>query len=319
MTAQTRINEIDKVEILTLQDNYIDLTAMDNNKIIQRALPIKDGQIRKSILSEHGFSALVRTTAGDQTHTFLFDTGFSEIGALYNVKALGVDMTEIEAVVLSHGHMDHTGGFASIMAAIPKKGLPVVAHPAIFRSPRYLKVGENVKVHMPALTREDMDATGMKLVETRTPLTLSGGDVLFLGEIPRRTDFEKGVPIAFYQENGVEKWDPIEDDTSLVMNLRGKGLVILLGCAHSGIINTIGYAKEVTDIETIYAVMGGFHLGGPLFESIIGRTTEELKKADPTYIIPTHCTGRKASLYMEKEMPDRFILNMSGTRLTFAA
>ena len=319
MTAQTRINEIDKVEILTLQDNYIDLTAMDNNKIIQRALPIKDGQIRKSILSEHGFSALVRTTAGNQTHTFLFDTGFSEIGALYNVKALGVDVTEIEAVVLSHGHMDHTGGFASIMAAIPKKGLPVVAHPAIFRSPRYLKVGENVKVHMPALTREDMDATGMKLVETRTPLTLSGGDVLFLGEIPRRTDFEKGVPIAFYQENGVEKWDPIEDDTSLVMNLRGKGLVILLGCAHSGIINTIGYAKEVTDIETIYAVMGGFHLGGPLFESIIGRTTEELKKADPTYIIPTHCTGRKASLYMEKEMPDRFILNMSGTRLTFAA
>jgi 7,8-dihydropterin-6-yl-methyl-4-(beta-D-ribofuranosyl)aminobenzene 5'-phosphate synthase len=131
---------IDKVEILTLQDNYIDLTVMDNNEIIQRALPIEDGQFRRSILSEHGFSALVRTTAGNRTHTLLFDTGFSEIGVLYNAKVLGVDLAEIETVALSHGHMDHTGGFASVMAALPNKGLPVVVHPAVFRSPRYLKI-----------------------------------------------------------------------------------------------------------------------------------------------------------------------------------
>ena len=159
----------------------------------------------------------------------------------------------------------------------------------------------------------------MKLVETRTPLVLPGGDVLFLGEIPRRTDFEKGLPSAHYREGGVEKWDPIEDDTSLVMNLRGKGLVILSGCAHSGIVNTVRYAKEITGVEAVHAVMGGFHLGGPLFEPIIEKTTEELKTFDPAYVIPTHCTGRKAMAHMEKEMPDRFILNMSGTRLTFAA
>jgi 7,8-dihydropterin-6-yl-methyl-4-(beta-D-ribofuranosyl)aminobenzene 5'-phosphate synthase len=319
MQTPIRINEIDKVEILTLQDNYIDLTAMDNSEVVQRALPLKDGQFRKSILSEHGFSALVRTTNGTKTHTLLFDTGFSEIGAAYNANALGVDLTEIEALVLSHGHMDHTGGFASMTAAIPNKGIPVVAHPAIFRTPRYLKIGEAFKIHMPALTREAVAATGMKLVETKEPMPLLDGDALFLGEIPRRTDFEKGFPIAHYQEKGEEKWDPIEDDTSLVMNIKGKGLVVLSGCAHSGIVNTVLYAREATGTEKVYAVMGGFHLSGPLFEPIIGRTNDELKKIDPAYVIPTHCTGRKATAYMEKEMEKQFILNMSGTKLTFAA
>lgn len=318
MQTPIRINEIDKVEILTLQDNYIDLLAMDNSDIVQRALPLKDGQYRRSILSEHGFSALVQTTTNGKTHTLLFDTGFSEIGAVYNAGALGADLSAVEAIALSHGHMDHTGGFASMTAAILNKGIPVVAHPAIFRTPRYLKIGETFKIHLPSLTREAVAAAGMKLMETKAPLPLLDGDVLFLGEIPRRTDFEKGFPIAHYQENGEEKWDPIEDDTSLVVNVRGKGLVVLSGCAHAGIVNTALYARELTGIEKMYAVMGGFHLTGPLFENIINRTTDELKKIDPAYIIPTHCTGRKATAHIEKEMGGRFILNMSGTKLTFA-
>ncbi|MFH1079186.1 MAG: MBL fold metallo-hydrolase [Pseudomonadota bacterium] len=319
MQAPIRINEIDKVEILTLQDNYIDLTAMDNSEIVQRALPLKDGRFRKTILSEHGFCALVRTTNGAITHTLLFDTGFSEIGAAYNAGALGVDLSTVEAIAISHGHMDHTGGFVSMTAAISNKGIPVVAHPVIFRSPRYLKMGANLDIHLPSLTREAVAAAGMKLVETKAPLPLLDGDVLFLGEIPRRTDFEKGSPIAHYQEEGEEKWDPIEDDTSLVMNIKGKGLVVLSGCAHAGIVNTTLYAREATGIEKVFAIMGGFHLSGPLFEHIIGRTTDGLKKLDPAYVIPTHCTGRKATAHMEKEMGCRFILNMSGTKLTFAA
>jgi 7,8-dihydropterin-6-yl-methyl-4-(beta-D-ribofuranosyl)aminobenzene 5'-phosphate synthase len=319
MKAPNLINVVDRVEILTLQDNYIDLTAMDNSAVVKRAMPLKDGAIRKSVLSEHGFAALVRTTRGNEKHTILFDTGFSDIGAAYNARALDEDLADVEAIALSHGHMDHTGGFASMAAAIPRKGIPVVVHPVAFRTPRYLKVKENLNISLPSLTKDQITAAGMKLVETRTPLALPGGDILFLGEIARRTDFEKGFPIAHFKEDGVEKWDPIEDDTSLVMNLRGKGLIVLSGCAHSGIINTVLYAREVTGIDAVHCVMGGFHLGGPLFEPIIGRTTEELKQIAPSYIIPTHCTGRKAVAHMEKEMPDRFILNMSGTRLTFSA
>jgi len=316
--AQINLNVVDKVEILTLQDNYIDLTAMDNNDIVTRAMPLQDGKFKKSFIAEHGFSAIVRTVTGDKTHTLLFDTGFSDIGTLYNANALGADLGAIEAIAFSHGHMDHLGGFKSMAAAISQKNLPVYAHPAVFRPTRYLKYGENFKVYLPSIGREDVAAAGMNLLETAKPLAICANDVLFLGEIPRRTDFEKGIPFTHYQENDVEKFDAVEDDTSIVVNLRNKGLIILSGCAHSGIVNTVRYARETTNIEKVHVIMGGFHLGGPLFEPIIGRTTEELQKINPAYIIPTHCTGRKAVAFMETTFKERFILNMAGTKLTFA-
>jgi 7,8-dihydropterin-6-yl-methyl-4-(beta-D-ribofuranosyl)aminobenzene 5'-phosphate synthase len=311
------VKEIDKCEILTLQDNYIEITAGDNNEIIHRAAAVKEGSIRNSILAEHGYCALVKTTTGNRTRTLLFDFGFSEDGAAANAKALGADMKEVEAAALSHGHSDHTGGIAALGAMIGKKDVPLAIHPAAFKSPRYIKISDQLKIYFPKLTRENLQQSGFKIVESKTPVSLLDGDVLFLGEIPKRTDFEKGMAVAHFEENCMEKWDPIEDDTSVVMNLKGKGLVILSGCAHSGIINTVRQAIEVTGINQIHAVMGGFHLSGPAFEAIIGRTTEELKKFEPVFVVPTHCTGRKAVIHMEKEMPNQFLLNMSGTKLTF--
>lgn len=318
MPANILLEEVEKVEILTLQDNYIEMTAMDNNEVVSRALPIQDGHVRKSILAEHGFSAIVSVTVDGKTHTILFDTGFSEIGAVYNAKALGIDMTAVEAVALSHGHLDHTGGFSSLVKLIGTPNIPVVAHPVAFRTNRYLKIVEGLNIYLPSITRQAVAEAGMKLIETKEPLPLLENSILFLGEITRRTDFEKGFPIAYYQENGVEKWDPIEDDTSLVMNLKGKGLIVLSGCAHSGIVNTVLYARKITGVDTAHVVMGGFHLAGPLFEPIIGRTAEELRKLNPRYVIPTHCTGRKAIAHIEKEMQSQFILNMAGTKLTFS-
>jgi 7,8-dihydropterin-6-yl-methyl-4-(beta-D-ribofuranosyl)aminobenzene 5'-phosphate synthase len=319
MPRPIAVNEVDRVEILTLQDNYIEITAMDNSAIVNRATALQNMEFRSSILAEHGFSAVVKTTTGDKTRTLLFDFGFSEIGAAHNARVLGVDLSQVETMALSHGHSDHTGGFDEMMALIGKKGLELTVHPSVFKKPRYLKLGPEFKIHFPKFNREDVEKAGVKVVESREPRPLLDGDVLFLGEVPRRTDFEKGFPIAFCQEGGEEKWDAIEDDTSVVMNVKGKGLVILSGCAHAGIVNTILHAREVTGVDEVYVVMGGFHLSGPLFEGIIGRTTEELKKINPTYVIPTHCTGRKAIMEMEKEMAGAFILNMSGTKLTFAA
>ena len=313
------VNEVDKVEILTLQDNYIDLMATDNNQVITRAMPLKDGQFKKSVLCEHGFSSIVRTTTGDRTRTMLFDFGFSDIGAAFNAEVLGLDMTQIEALALSHGHTDHTGGMVRLIQMIGKQGIEFVVHPSVFKSPRYLKYSEDRKVFFPTFSRKALEKAGVKVVETKKPYPMLNGDVLFLGEIERRTDFEKGFPIARVLEDGIEKPDAIEDDTSIAMNVKGKGLVILSGCAHAGIVNTVFYATMVTSIEKVYAIMGGFHLSGPLFEPIIQRTTEELRKFNPAYIIPAHCTGRKAITNIENEMPGQFILNMSGTKLTFSA
>jgi 7,8-dihydropterin-6-yl-methyl-4-(beta-D-ribofuranosyl)aminobenzene 5'-phosphate synthase len=315
--ATTFLKAIDKVEILTLQDNYIEMTATDNSAIIKRAAPLQDGEIRASILAEHGFSALVKTTSEGKAHTILFDFGFSEDGAAKNAKTLGVDMQEVEAATLSHGHSDHTGGLKQLAALTGKRDIPLIVHPSAFKSPRYLKLGEDFKINFPKLTHEMVEDAGFSVIESDTPYPLADDTILFLGEIPRRTDFEKGFPIAHWQKDGKELWDPIEDDTSIVMNLKDKGLVIVSGCAHAGIVNTVHHAMGVTGIDKVHVVMGGFHLSGPLFEGIIDRTSQELQIVHPAYVIPMHCTGRKAIMAMEKQMPDQFILNMAGTKLTF--
>ncbi|MBW2560339.1 MAG: MBL fold metallo-hydrolase [Deltaproteobacteria bacterium] len=319
MVTYTGVREVDKVEIVTLQDNYIDITVRDDNAVISRPSMIRDGEIRNSIQAEHGFSAIVRTTVGSTTRTMLFDFGFSPIGAAYNAKALGVPMEEVEVMALSHGHLDHTGGIPELTRMIGRPGIGFVLHPSAFISPRYLKFSEDLKIFFPKLTRESLEAEGIEVIETVAPYPLLGGQALFLGEIERTTDFEKGMPTHYREENGKEVSDLIEDDTAIAMHVRGKGLVVLSGCAHSGIINIARHARKVTGVERVHAVMGGFHLGGPLFESIVEPTTEELKKIAPDYIIPCHCTGRNAIAHMEQAMPDQFILNMSGTKLTFSA
>ena len=315
--AKISLKAVDKVEILTLQDNYIEMTAMDNNAIITRAAPLKDGEIRASILAEHGFSALVKTTAEGKTHTLLFDFGFSEDGAAQNAETLGVNMNEVEAAALSHGHSDHTGGMEKLIAMTGKRDIPFLVHPSAFKTMRYLKFGEEFKINFPKLTRDMVKQAGLAAIETEEPYALLDNTILFLAEIPRSTDFEKGFPIAHYQKEGKETWDAIEDDTCIVMHLKGKGLIILSGCAHAGIVNSVRHAIDVTGIDQVHVMMGGFHLSGPLFEPIIERTTQELQKFHPAYVIPTHCTGRKAIMAMEKQMPDQFILNMAGTKLTF--
>jgi len=317
--AQFKLNQVDKLEIWTLEDNYIDLVSGDNSAIVARAVPVKDMQLTNSILAEHGFSAIVTATTKDKPRTMLFDFGLSEDVVARNAAALGVDLTKVEVAALSHGHIDHFGGLAQVAVRIGKKGLGLVLHPVAFRRNRYLEPMQDIKVRLPALEKEKVEAAGFKITQAKEPLLLLNGDVLFLGEIPRRTSFEKGLPYAFYEEKGQKVWDPTEDDTAVVMNLGSKGLVVLSGCAHSGIINTVEYAREITGINKVHVIMGGFHLTGPAFEPIIDDTVKSIKQIGPDYVIPTHCTGRKAILAIEKAMPSQFLINMSGTKLTFMA
>jgi 7,8-dihydropterin-6-yl-methyl-4-(beta-D-ribofuranosyl)aminobenzene 5'-phosphate synthase len=313
------LKEQDKIEILTLMDNYIDVTAGDSSQIIQRAMPLKNMEFRTSILAEHGFSSLVTVSDSDQSRSVLFDFGFSEHGAAYNAEKLDANLNQIEIMALSHGHLDHTGGLLQLCEKVGKKGIKLVLHPAALMKSRYIKITDDFKIGMPSLTDEQIAQSGVEIVETREPYGLLDDTVCYLGEVPRKTDFEKGAANLKFLENDVEKQDPIKDDTALVANIKGKGLVILSGCAHSGIINTINYAKEITGVEKIHAVMGGFHLSGQGMELVIEATAKALKELDPDYIVPTHCTGRKAVMEIEKMMPEKFILNMAGTKLTFAS
>jgi len=313
------LKEVDKVEVLTLQDNYIDIAAFDSTEIVQRAMPVKDMEIKNSVLAEHGFSAVLTIGKVDLPRSMIFDFGFSEHGAAFNADALGVELSNVETMVLSHGHMDHFGGLVPLAKRVGKRGIELVLHPAAFRTPRYVKITEDLKLHLPPLTEERLGEAGVSAVKTKECKALLDGTLLYLGEIPRRTEFEKGFPRMFYDDDGEEKWDPIEDDTAIVAHVKGKGLVILSGCAHAGIINTVRYAQEVTGVDSVYVVMGGFHLTGADFEPIIEPTVKALKNLNPAYVVPTHCTGRKAIMHIEKEMPEEFLLNMSGTKMVFEA
>ena len=319
MSETLHVKAVDRVEILTLQDNTIDLTQQDNSAVVQRAMPLVGMEVRNSILAEHGFSSLITITDGDASRSMLFDFGFSEHGAAFNADALGADLTVVEEMALSHGHLDHVGGIRHLVEKTGKQQLPLVLHPAAFRNPRFLKLSEEFKVYFPAFTREKAAASGAAVVDSDKPYPMLDHAAAFLGHIPRTTAFEKGAPNLFCEIDGQERPDTFDDDSAVVYNVRGQGLVVLSGCAHSGIVNTVTYARQVTGIDKVMAIMGGFHLGGMDMDTVVKPTVDALKAFDPTYIIPTHCTGRQAIQLIEKEMANAFILNMSGTRLTFSA
>jgi len=305
------------VEVLTLQDNYIDLVAHDNNEVIQRAKAVDRNQLRHSIRAEHGFSTLISITQPSKTQQVLFDFGFSEDGAALNAEVLKADLSRVELLVLSHGHLDHLGGLTRLAKAVGKHGIDLVVHPGVFIESRYRKGDNGSRVFVPTLSREVTDQIGVNLIESKEPLPLLAGAGVFLGQIPRVTPYEQGAPDMYCEVDGAEKHDPFDDDSAIVFHVKDKGLVIISGCAHSGIVNTARYAQAVTGIQEVFAVMGGFHLSGADFEGVIAPTTAGLKEIDPQYVIPTHCSGREAVQYMEKEMPDAFLLNMSGTTMRF--
>jgi len=315
---QVPVNPVEKVEIITLEDNYIDLVSMDNTDVITRAVPLKGLELSNSIIAEHGFSALVRTTRAGQTKTMIFDFGFSTDVAARNAEALSLDLSQVEEAALSHGHIDHFGGLGAVAEKTCRKGAKLVLHPSAYKRGRQIEPMPGIKVVLPGLKPGQAEKAGFTVVRTAAPYSMLDNTVLFLGEIPRETDFERGMPNAYCEdETGGLARDSIEDDTGLVMHLSGKGLVVLSGCAHAGIVNTIRYAKKITGIDEVHVVMGGFHMAGPAFEGAIGPTVEALREMAPAYVVPTHCTGRRAIMTFEREMPRSFILNMAGTTLTF--
>jgi 7,8-dihydropterin-6-yl-methyl-4-(beta-D-ribofuranosyl)aminobenzene 5'-phosphate synthase len=307
---------VDRVEVLTLMDNYVDLLLEDTDRVLRPARA-EGGEIpTDTLLAEHGLSLLVTVYSGEKRHTILFDTGYSPVGVPHNMEMLGVDPEEIETVVMSHAHMDHTGALYPILERIPQE-IPLVVHPHAFVFPRYLQREDGVKRRFPrTLIRENLTDAGVAVVESRGPARIAEGMVLVTGEVERTTPFEKGMPNAVMEKDGRLEPDPINDDQALVMLLEGKGLVVISGCSHSGIVNTLLYARKVMGVEEIYAVMGGFHLSGPLFEPIIDATIAAVKEMGPRVIVPMHCTGWKATRRFHDAFAAAFELNSVGSKVT---
>jgi len=267
------------------------------------------------MLAEHGLSLLVKVKRGKESHCILFDCGYTKIGVPHNMQILGIDPGQIEAIVISHAHMDHTGALYPIVEGLGRP-VPLVVHPEAFVSPRFLELDDGRKLRFPqTLTKEEIKRRGLEIAENRSPSLLADSMIAVTGEVERVTDFERGLPNAFLERDGKIEPDMTLDDQSLVLRLKEKGLVIISGCAHAGIINTVSYGRKITGIDGIHAVLGGFHLSGPVFEPIIEKTVTEFKKIKPEIIVPMHCTGWKAIKRLSEGFPSSFILNSVGTKI----
>jgi 7,8-dihydropterin-6-yl-methyl-4-(beta-D-ribofuranosyl)aminobenzene 5'-phosphate synthase len=271
-------------------------------------------------MAEHGFSALVRVRRGATTTTLLFDTGLSPDAMVTNADRLGVDLDGIHAVVLSHGHFDHAGGLAGLAGKRGVRSLPMVVHPLIWTRRRIAVPGREPE-ELPTLSKRALGREGFDVIERREPSLLVDRCVLITGEVDRTTEFERGMPPSHQAWTG-SSWDPdplVVDDQALVVHVRGRGLVVLTGCGHAGAVNIVRHAQRLTGVETLHALLGGLHLGGPAFEPIIGPTVSALTAMNPALVVPGHCTGWRAQHSLAAALPDSWMAGSSGSSFRLAA
>lgn len=320
------LKPVDRVSITTLVDNNLDVLMPDFGPArrwgpVGTAGPVpvipaelaEGGKSADFVKAEHGYSALVEIEIGGRRHRILFDAGVSPDGLVDNLDRLAISPETFEGIVLSHGHFDHVMGLEGLARRLGARNLPVLIHPEFWTRRRVVSPSGEWELPVPSKAR--MEDSGFSIVEDRQPSLLFEGALLITGEVDRTTGFEQGMSI--HQAWRSDEWQPdplILDDQALLLAVAGKGLVVLTGCGHSGIINIIRYAKKLTGLDRLYAVIGGFHLTGGLFEPIIPQTIAALKAEQPEVVIPAHCTGWRASSQLALQLPDAFIPNSVGSR-----
>jgi 7,8-dihydropterin-6-yl-methyl-4-(beta-D-ribofuranosyl)aminobenzene 5'-phosphate synthase len=260
----------------------------------------------EDIIAEWGLSILVET----DDHKILFDTGLS-FSAAYNAPTLGVDLSQIDKIVFSHGHSDHTGGLLHILKMV-KGDVEVIAHPDIWAAKYSRYPGEKEEYAGVPFPKEAAETSGAFFNLTRKPVWISE-NIVTSGEIPMITEYEMIDPVLYVKEKGELKPDPLWDDQALFLKSE-KGLIIFLGCAHRGVINTIRHAQKLTGLEPVYAVIGGTHLVSASPQRL-DLTIAELLNLGIQRLGVSHCTGLPASAVLAQRFGEAFFFNNAGTRI----
>lgn len=328
MSKLESFGQTQNVAVTVLVDNRADLIVKSTDTVKRFT--------KQPLLAEHGFAALVDLK--DAGVRILWDAGMTQTALMHNAERMEVDLSTIDAIALSHGHGDHTAAMADVLRAMdvrpePRRWradasideiiaytqgrrVPLVAHPAAFRE-RWA-IGKGGAKHGPGRPppRAEWEALGAEIVLSEGPYPLGPG-CWTTGAVPRRSFEGAGTGSSrAYRQGDAFLPDHLEDDQSIVLNVADKGLVVLSGCAHAGIVNTVRYAKELSGVEQVWAVLGGFHLA-PVSDEDIERTIDAIAEMNPRVVVPSHCTGFRAMAEFARRMPEQFVLGAVGTTYLF--
>jgi len=267
---------------------------------------------------EHGLAFWIEVESEDDASSrrVLFDTGQTPEVLLHNAEILGIDLSSADAVVLSHGHYDHTGGLEEALRRLAG-GAPLFLHPGSLAQ-RFSRQrdGSVQEIGMPPpLDQGFLKAHASSLVWTDQPVRITDG-LQVTGPVPRATGYED-TGGDFYLDGSCRTADPIEDDQAVFFDTR-LGTVVLLGCGHAGIVNTLHHVRELTGGRPIHAVIGGMHLVAAS-QDRLDRTVEALRELNVGLIAPAHCTGAPAQARLGSEFPDRWESCHVGSQFEFPA
>jgi 7,8-dihydropterin-6-yl-methyl-4-(beta-D-ribofuranosyl)aminobenzene 5'-phosphate synthase len=328
MNRTDNFGETKNVEVTVLVDNRADLLVKSTHTVVRF--------FDEPLLAEHGFSALIDLQ--DAGVKILWDAGMTRIALLENAKRMEIDLASIDKIALSHGHGDHYAAMTDAIKMVAEPPgfqewdkdatmdemrrwaesyhkVPLIAHPAAFRE-RW-GIEENGKKYGPHFVpRAEWEAAGAEITLSEGPYQLGPG-CWTTGAVPRLSFEKAGTHQSRHYRDGNEfVRDYLEDDQSIVINVKDKGLVVVSGCAHSGIVNTVNYAREISGVDRIWAILGGFHLA-PAKDEEIQRTIDEIKALEPAMVVPSHCTGFRAISQFATQMPKEFVLGTVGTKYLF--
>lgn len=318
MSERVDMQPVDALDITVVVDNAIDILA-PSTEIAQRPPMVWDWSEREQLRAEHGYAVAVTVSFNGRRETVLYDAGLGRDTAVHNLDVLGLRAADFRAIVLSHGHVDHHGGLQGLFRRLGRRRMPFLLHPDAWRDRRVV-YRDGTETHLPPPSHNDLEREGWEVIEERGPSLLLDGALLVTGQVERTTEFEQGFPPQQAQIDGRWLPDPwIWDDQGLIVNVRGKGLVVVSSCSHAGVINILRNAQRLTGIEKIHAFAGGLHLSGGLFETIIPRTVAELAVIAPDVIVPGHCSGWTAQHRLAAALPDAYLPSNTGTSFHFSA
>ncbi|MBW1917139.1 MAG: MBL fold metallo-hydrolase [Deltaproteobacteria bacterium] len=301
------IPELNAVNIEIIVDNFIDVFEASRPGQVERVIL---GRLKKPVMAAHGLSLLITLHQDQQQTRILMDTANSPLVLFNNLEALERPVDEVDAVFLSHGHPDHYGGLLELLNR-RQKPLPVYLHPDCYY-PKLL-ITPRGRIGPWTLERDKLEAAGAELHENTGP-TLINGQALITGTVEASVPYETPLPGAKRIVQGQEEHDTFVDEQALVIKVAGKGLVVIGGCSHPGIVNMVKYAQKLTGVDHIAAVIGGFHLtaGG---DQLINNTIQGLQEINPDLIFAGHCTGFRALTALATAFPENFMVSCVGTKL----